>query len=192
MTNIKTIQDTHRKVRKQQIKHNVPHNTFHITTVALFIITLHAVIKKQAHTPTSMIKTQTHTNTTHILTAVQCLKSHHNNTNTHQRHTILLLLLLCGDTGAIVNPGPYCPKYPCVLCTKAVKWGQRAIKCESCDGGSEYAGWYHVGCIGPSHRFMLDWLTIASRGSVTDVVYLISLALSSHLTPFHSLIPSTF
>ena len=45
---------------------------------------------------------------------------------------------------------------------------------------------------GPSHRFMLDWLTIASRGSVTDVVYLISLALSSHLTPFHSLIPSTF
>ena len=45
---------------------------------------------------------------------------------------------------------------------------------------------------GPSHRFMLDWLTIASHGSATDVAYLISLAAPSHLTPFHSLIPSTF
>ncbi|ROT75948.1 hypothetical protein C7M84_005481 [Penaeus vannamei] len=48
------------------------------------------------------------------------------------RHTILLLLLLCGDTGANVNPGPCRPKHPCMICTRAVKWGQRAIQCDNC------------------------------------------------------------
>ena len=68
---------------------------------------------------------QTSTNTTLSHASVQCSKSRYNKTNIHQRHTVLLLLLLCGDTGAVINPGPYQPKYPCVICSKAVKWRER-------------------------------------------------------------------
>ena len=38
---------------------------------------------------------------------------------------------------------------------------------------------------GLSLQFMKDWLATASPGSATIAAYLISLALSSHLRPFH-------
>ena len=52
---------------------------------------------------------------------------------------ILLLILLGGDLE--INPGPVRPKFPCHICGKAVKWGQRAIQCDCCDD------WYHKDCM---------------------------------------------
>ena len=53
--------------------------------------------------------------------------------------TQLCLLVLCGDIA--VNPGPYVPKYPCGICTKAAKWGQQAIQCDNCQI------WFHRECL---------------------------------------------
>lgn len=61
---------------------------------------------------------------------------------------LMLLLLLCGDTGALTNPGPRAPRYPCQLCRRAVRWGQRAIQCDRCCEASVHTGWYHVSCVG--------------------------------------------
>lgn len=60
---------------------------------------------KQGNLHTSLYKENAVTDITHILPATRCPKTNYNNTNPHARHTILLLLLLCGYTGAIVNPG---------------------------------------------------------------------------------------
>lgn len=62
-------------------------------------------MRKQGHLHTSLYKENAITDTTLILAATRCSKTNYNNTNPHARHTILLLLLLCGYTGAIVNPG---------------------------------------------------------------------------------------
>ncbi len=55
---------------------------------------------------------------------------------------LLLLLMLAADIEA--NPGPYTPKYPCGVCSKAVKWTQKGVACDSCDS------WYHSSCVGLS------------------------------------------
>ena len=53
---------------------------------------------------------------------------------------LLYILIQAGDIEP--NPGPRrAPKYPCQVCSKAVKWGQRAVQCDHCDG------WYHVDCM---------------------------------------------
>ena len=52
------------------------------------------------------------------------------------------LLSLAGDIE--LNPGPYKPKHPCLICTKAVRWNQKAVQCDQCDG------WYHKECMGMS------------------------------------------
>ena len=56
---------------------------------------------------------------------------------THQ--LIHLLLILSGQIE--LNPGPRTVKFPCGECFQAVKWGQKAIACDSCDQ------WYHKTCI---------------------------------------------
>ena len=143
----------HRKVRKTLKRHCMTRLAFLICTLTLLAITLHAQLLKHAQTDTSTLNiqnqiSQTDTDITLSLAAVKSSTPPHNRTHTQNRHTILLLLLLCGDTGAMVNPGPYKPKYPCVICTRAVKYRQRAIQCSSCGERSKYAGWYHVSCIG--------------------------------------------
>ena len=121
---------------------------WNLITITLITTTLYT-LATQTHTlryglkPLHNHEKQTSNKTTLTLTSVQCSKVHYK----HQRLTVLLLLLLCGDTGATLNPGPYQPKYPCVICKKAVKWGQRAIQCDSCGEGSKYTGWYHVSCM---------------------------------------------
>ncbi len=63
----------------------------------------------------------------------------------------MLLMLQSGDLHP--NPGPYKPKYPCNICSKAAKWGQRAICCDDCNM------WYHLDCISmstPSYEMIQD------------------------------------
>ncbi|KAJ8017921.1 Pygopus-like 1 [Holothuria leucospilota] len=55
-------------------------------------------------------------------------------------HVLLLTTLLAGDIES--NPGPgRRPKFPCQICHKAAKWGQKAIECDKCQG------WFHVTCL---------------------------------------------
>ena len=53
-------------------------------------------------------------------------------------HLIGLLLLLSGQIE--INSGPT-TKYPCGECSKAVRWGQNGIACDSCNQ------WFHTRCI---------------------------------------------
>ena len=57
---------------------------------------------------------------------------------THNRHRILLMLLLCRDVS--LNIGPRNWKYPCGVCHKPVKCNQQGIQCDSCDT------WSHMKC----------------------------------------------
>ena len=52
----------------------------------------------------------------------------------------VLIIVLAGNVA--LNPGPYKPKYPCMECSKAAKYGQQAIECENC------GAWFHRNCIG--------------------------------------------
>jgi hypothetical protein len=49
-----------------------------------------------------------------------------------------ILLILGGQVE--LNPGPKA-KYPCQICNRAVKWGQKGIACDNCDL------WYHQTCM---------------------------------------------
>ena len=57
----------------------------------------------------------------------------------HTRQVVHLLLMLSGQVE--LNPGLYTPKFPCQICSKAVKWGQRALACDNCDQ------WCHTECM---------------------------------------------
>lgn len=50
-----------------------------------------------------------------------------------------LMIMQAGDLHP--NPGPHTPKFPCVVCGKAAKWGQRCVCCDQCQG------WYHTECM---------------------------------------------
>ncbi|KAJ8026320.1 RNA-directed DNA polymerase from mobile element jockey [Holothuria leucospilota] len=50
-----------------------------------------------------------------------------------------MLLLQAGDLER--NPGPYKPKCPCTICNLACKWGQQAVRCDSCKL------WTHKNCM---------------------------------------------
>lgn len=51
----------------------------------------------------------------------------------------MLLLLLSGDIQ--INPGPYIPKYPCMMSSRAVKWKHKAVCCDSCNT------WCNIHCM---------------------------------------------
>ena len=56
---------------------------------------------------------------------------------------ILLIIQSC-DTES--NPGPRIPKYPCGVCSTAVRWSRTrmAVACDTCDT------WFHCDCMGMS------------------------------------------
>jgi hypothetical protein len=56
--------------------------------------------------------------------------------------TSLYRIALLIIAGIETNPGPRPPKYPCGTCSKACKWGERALACDECDT------WYHASCTG--------------------------------------------
>ena len=61
---------------------------------------------------------------------------------TYQNRTsLVLLLLLSGDIQ--LNPGPRPPKFPCGICSKAVKWDYKSpsVCCDYCNI------WYHQECM---------------------------------------------
>ena len=55
----------------------------------------------------------------------------------------LFLLLLSGDVH--LNPGPT-PCYPCSMCSRLVRWNQKALQCDSCHL------WVHCQCCGVSNQ----------------------------------------
>ena len=55
---------------------------------------------------------------------------------------ILLLCLLILANDIELNPGPRALKYPCGVCSKAVKWKDHGVACDSCNV------WFHTACIG--------------------------------------------
>ncbi|CAC5360010.1 unnamed protein product [Mytilus coruscus] len=57
--------------------------------------------------------------------------------NSSLYRTLLLVI-----AGIELNPGPSQIKYPCGTCTKACKWGEKALACDECDT------WYHATCAG--------------------------------------------
>ena len=108
---------------------------------------------------------------------------------------IQILLLLSGQVEA--NPGPYTPKYPCTVCLRAVKWGQRALACDSCNKwchlscmvmtSAEYnhlantsTTWICSSCNSPNHTRIFDSITTVSNSFE-------SLSLEQTSYSFHSL-----
>ena len=84
-------------------------------------------------------------------TVTSAYKAQHPTWVPHQKRilskpvTTLLQVLLLMQAGDLeMNPGPFKPKYPCDICSKAVKWGQQALKCDDCDV------WIHKDCMGMS------------------------------------------
>ena len=60
------------------------------------------------------------------------------------KFSLLIVLCLIIQSGDVqLNPGPVGrrPKFPCLLCDRACKWGQKAIQCDSCDS------WHHAECL---------------------------------------------
>ena len=57
----------------------------------------------------------------------------------HLLYLSLILILQSADCEK--NPGPRTPKYPCMIYSKAIKWNQRAVACDNCEG------WYHAECM---------------------------------------------
>ena len=53
----------------------------------------------------------------------------------------LCILLIINAHDTETNPGPCKVKFPCHLYTKAMKLGQKGIRCDCCDG------WYHTDCM---------------------------------------------
>ena len=60
--------------------------------------------------------------------------------NNHLLYISVLLLMRSSDCES--NPGPRTPTYPCQVCSKACRWGQRAIACDSC------GPWCRTNCLG--------------------------------------------
>ena len=54
---------------------------------------------------------------------------------------MLLTALLAGDIEINPGPGRRGPKYPRQICSKAAKWGQKAIECDQC------SSWFHAACL---------------------------------------------
>jgi len=51
----------------------------------------------------------------------------------------VLLIIQSADTE--INPGPRQLKFPCKICSKAVRWNQRGVACDHC------SQWLHKACI---------------------------------------------
>ena len=60
----------------------------------------------------------------------------------HLSYIFGILLLISSDCHP--NPGPRTPKYPCGICSKAVRWSKtvRSVACTECEV------WYHIDCLG--------------------------------------------
>ena len=69
--------------------------------------------------------------------------------NDSKRAIICCMLLLIGISNDInLNPGPI--RFPCGLCSKQVRWNQKAVCCDHCDL------WYHTKCIEMTTGSYLD------------------------------------
>ena len=99
---------------------------------------------------------------------------------TPHQHFLIFILLVSGDVNT--NPGPATVKYPCQICDKAVKLGQRGIACDGCDI------WHHVDFMLMSTEVYealantsLEWIYYAcGMPSFTSSLFLATISLSSN------------
>ena len=86
------------------------------------------------------------------------------------------LLLLIG--GIERNPGPRTPKYPCAICDKACRWGQKALACDECNN------WYHAPCTG------IESKEYSSLANISASWYCVVCNAPNHSTVLYDLIDS--
>ena len=75
--------------------------------------------------------------------------------NLRSQVVLYLAMALLSDAWDIeLNPGPYKykGKYPCQICSKACKWKQQVIRCDSCNT------WWHKECMGMSDSVFDDYV----------------------------------
>ena len=105
-------------------------------------------------------------------------------TGRHHHLLYLSFIIILQSADCELNPGPRTPKYPCLVCTKAVRWNHRAIACDNCEG------WYHTDCIDMDtytmhlQNQMLHGFA-ANVAFLTLVLHFLSLLMQVHLTPLN-------
>lgn len=147
------------------------HTTFVISTLACISLILHSLAHSRTQTSPQQLQTRTYMQQLFSFIRVQCFEWHiNNNTKAHKRHKLFLLLLLCWEMGAMVNPGPYFLKYSCQLHSKVVRWGQRPIHCDSFYDRCWLYQVFHA------YLCWISWQVF--HGSALGVAFLISYLLS--------------
>jgi hypothetical protein len=89
--------------------------------------------------------------TSHFLIAMKRAHSRKQDRYCRRKQVLLYLcaVLLQKSYAPEPNPGPRQVKYPCGICTKAVKWTTPDMCCDNCDV------WYHQQCMGMSDAVYL-------------------------------------
>ena len=70
---------------------------------------------------------------------IKTFNSKYANFSQTSRLLICMMIIQSGDIQT--NPGPRQVKYPCGLCNRAVRYGQRGVMCDGCDT------WFHCNCM---------------------------------------------
>ena len=92
--------------------------------------------------------------------------------------TMALLLALAGDIEA--NPGPRKPRFPCGICSKAVRNTDSAVCCDECNL------WVHNRCSGLSRpRIRIIWTNIW-KTPVVESGYVLNVAFHHSRLPYSS------
>ena len=125
--------------------------TLGLTLIILVIIrcipTLGNVHQDHRYTPWTLLCSPKTFNQNNIITIYCCSSKKSPSSLTHHWATVKttpltalsLILILSGDIQS--NPGPRPPKYPCGICSRAVRNGQDGIQCDQCDI------WHHRDCM---------------------------------------------
>ena len=99
------------------------------------------------------------------------------NNNTKLVASYLHILLMVNAHDVEVNPGPFKPKFPCQVCSLAVKWGQKGVCVTVVNVGTIQIVW---AC---PHTPMKTWTSLRLFGFVKPVVNLTTWPVTCSLPP---------